>query len=76
MPQIAPVNSTAGSNQDPGMLSLPWVTYFGRLTSYLTGLPKSGQPLDNYVNDAAAAAGGIPLYGYYRNGSIVMQRIT
>lgn len=35
-----------------------------------------GAALSNYVNDSAAESGGIPLYGYYRNGSIVMQRVT
>ena len=34
-----------------------------------------GTALGNYANDAAAAAGGVPLYGYYRNGNIVQQRI-
>ena len=37
---------------------------------------KVGAILGNYANDGAAAAGGIPLYGYYRNGSVVMQRVT
>lgn len=32
--------------------------------------------LDNYVNDAAAAAGGIPLNGLYRNGSVVQIRVV
>ena len=35
-----------------------------------------GAALGNYVNDAAAEAGGVSLYGYYRNGSIVMQRVA
>lgn len=32
--------------------------------------------LNNYANDAAAAAGGISLYQFYRNGSVVMQRVV
>jgi hypothetical protein len=32
--------------------------------------------LPNYANDAAAAAGGIPLYGTYRNGSVIQQRVV
>ena len=28
----------------------------------------------NYANDAAAASGGVPLGGFYRNGSVVMVR--
>lgn len=34
-----------------------------------------GAPLGNFADDTAAATGGVPLYGYYRNGSVVMQRI-
>ena len=32
--------------------------------------------LGNYANDTAAAAGGVPLHGFYRNGNAVQQRIT
>jgi len=32
--------------------------------------------LSNYVNDAAAAAGGIPVGFLYRNGSVVQVRVT
>lgn len=32
--------------------------------------------LGNYVNDAAAAVGGVPVGGLYRNGSILMVRIS
>ena len=35
-----------------------------------------GAALGNYANDGAAAAGGVPLYGYYRNGNAVQQRIA
>jgi hypothetical protein len=31
--------------------------------------------LDNYANDAAAAVGGIPVNGLYRNGSVVQIRV-
>lgn len=64
------------ASQKDGLFSLPWVTYFSQLMSYLSSLPKSNEALPNYVNDAAAAAGGVPLYGFYRNGSIVMQRVV
>ena len=72
--QQPPVNSSISNIT--GLFSLPWVTYFGQLTQYLSGLPSSNVPLSNFANDAAAAAGGIPLYGYYRNGSVVMQRVV
>lgn len=32
--------------------------------------------LDNYANDVAAAAGGIPVNGLYRNGSVVQIRVA
>ena len=35
-----------------------------------------GADLGNYANDAAAAAGGVPLWGYYRTGNAVQQRIV
>ena len=35
-----------------------------------------GQPLKNFANDTAAAAGGVPINGFYRNGSVVQIRVT
>lgn len=32
--------------------------------------------VNNYANDAAAASGGIPVGGIYRNGSVVQVRVT
>jgi hypothetical protein len=32
--------------------------------------------LGNFVNDAAAAAGGVPVGRFYRNGSVVMVRVS
>lgn len=32
--------------------------------------------LGNYANDAAAAAGGVPVDGIYRNGSVLMVRVV
>lgn len=37
--------------------------------------PKIGG-LGNYANDAAAAAGGVPVTGVYRNGSVLMVRVV
>jgi len=41
-------------------------------TSYSIDLPGLG----NYANDAAAAAGGVPVSGLYRNGSVLMIRVA
>jgi hypothetical protein len=64
--------------QEPinGLIQIGWRGYFSQLTTLLSGYPTSGDALPNYVNDAAAKAGGVKLYGYYRNGSIVMQRVV
>lgn len=35
-----------------------------------------GGELPAYADDAAAAAGGIPLYGFYRTASAVKQRVA
>lgn len=35
-----------------------------------------GFGLGNYANDAAAAAGGVPVEGLYLNGSVLMVRVT
>ena len=32
--------------------------------------------LGNYANDAAAATDGVPVGGIYRNGSVLMQRVS
>ena len=34
------------------------------------------QGLNNYANDVAAAAGGIPVNGLYRNGSVIQIRVS
>jgi hypothetical protein len=39
------------------------------------GLSLNGT-LGNYANDAAAAAGGVPIAGMYRNGSVLMVRVA
>lgn len=58
----------------------PDLTYSWILTNgYVPGdyMPRTGlNTLGNYANDAAAAAGGIPIGEPYRNGSVLMTRIT
>jgi hypothetical protein len=44
-----------------------------RTTGKVTGMYAN---LSNYADDAAASAGGIPVGGLYRNGSVVMQRVA
>ena len=45
------------------------------LTVDAAGYLKPGV-LPNYANDAAAASGGVPVGGLYRNGSVVMYRVS
>jgi hypothetical protein len=72
-PPQPPVQSSLENN---GILEMSWSAYFSTLTSYLGGMPFSKQALPNFTNDTTAAAGGVALYAYYRNGSIVMQRVV
>ena len=44
--------------------------------SYILATDIDGSTLGNYIDDAAAAVGGVPLYGLYRNGNIVLIRIV
>lgn len=54
-----------------------WLVQFWKFVgalpaSNITGLAALG----NYANDTAAAAGGVPIGGMYRNGSILMVRVA
>jgi hypothetical protein len=42
---------------------------------FLSGLA-GGQPLRDFATDALAAAGGVPLNGFYRTGNTVKIRVT
>ena len=59
-----------------GLIPLQWRQFFTQLNIFLVGSPKSGEELPSFANDAAAAVGGVPLWGYYRTGSAVKQRIS
>jgi hypothetical protein len=59
-----------------GQLPIQWRAFFSQLVIFLTASPKSGEELPSYANDAAAAVGGVPLWGYYRTGSTVKQRVS
>ena len=55
-------------DQQTGLMTQNWYDYFST----------AGQPqiLNDYANDAAAAAGGVPLFGLYRTGATVKVRMT
>ncbi len=55
-----------------------WRGFWQNLLLYIGQTPSganlAGSP--SYANDAAAAAGGVPVGGFYRNGSVVQVRVT
>lgn len=62
-----PPPSVPISDTNTGLMQKDWYDF----------LHMSGQParLEDYPNDSQAAAGGIPLFGIYRSGSVVKVRI-
>jgi hypothetical protein len=55
-----------------------WRKFWIGLLIYVSGAP-NGTNLavsTSYANDSAAAAGGVPIGGWYRNGSVLQLRIT
>lgn len=55
-----------------GKITPRWMAYFQSLEDAVF----RPAALGNYANDAAAAAGGVPLYGLYANAGAVRQRIV
>jgi hypothetical protein len=53
-------------------LALLWKFCTGVTPDNFSGL----NTLPSYANDAAAAAGGVPVGGMYRNGSVLMVRVA
>lgn len=49
---------------------------FVPLSGTLVAFESAGAKMGNYANDAAAAAGGVPVEGLYRNGSVVQVRVA
>jgi hypothetical protein len=48
----------------------------GSTVTVNTSLQVAIASVNNYANDAAAAAGGVPIGGVYRNGSVLQIRVT
>jgi len=51
-----------------GIIDNYWYDFFASLAG--------GSPLKDFASDAAAAAGGVPLNGFYRTGNTVKIRVT
>jgi hypothetical protein len=55
-----------------------WRSFWQNFILYVKQTP-SGENLaasPSYANDAAAAAGGVAIGGFYRNGSVVQVRVV
>ena len=63
-------NSSAPVTDDKGVVSKSWFSFFAGLST-----TPSFTNIGDYVNDAAAQAGGVQIGGVYRNGSILMVRV-
>jgi hypothetical protein len=63
-----PTPSVTLVDPQTGIIDQYWYDYLAALAG--------GQPLKNFANDAAAAAGGVAINGFYRNGSVVQIRVT
>jgi hypothetical protein len=62
-----------------GRLVLQIQAAFGSVSSSLatlSGVPSVLASSTSYANDAAAAAGGVKVGQYYRNGSVVQVRVS
>lgn len=54
-----------------------WLVQFWKFVGALPASNLSGlASLPNYANDTAAAAGGVAVGGLYRNGSVLMVRVS
>lgn len=73
VPRQPPFNSPV---MEPGenIFGVVWRNYLLAMDSMFR-TAQYGQ-LINAANDSAAAAAGVPINGFYRNGSIVMVRVT
>lgn len=63
-----------------GFVSAAWLNSVDLLLGGFTGGQTNGAlglaQAPSYANDAAAQAGGVPIGGIYRNGSVVQVRVT
>jgi heme oxygenase len=63
-----PTPSVTLVDPQTGIIDQYWYDYLAALAG--------GQPLKNFANDAAAAAGGVAINVFYRNGRVVQIRVT
>jgi hypothetical protein len=71
MPAIVnkiPLAGVRAVDPQSGIVDPYWYDFFASLAG--------GQPLRDFATDALAAAGGVPLNGFYRTGNTVKIRVT
>lgn len=59
-----------------GVMTPTWRSFWIGLIAVIGDLNFTILTLQNFANDAAAAAGGIKIGQLYRNGSVVQIRVT
>lgn len=75
--QIPPLlDITVPLAMEDGSMNPLWRTFFVQLLIALNDLNFTRLTLQNFANDAAAAAGGIEVNQLYRTGSVVQVRVT
>lgn len=69
MAEVPPVPDFRVPEFDSGVMTVTWRSFWVKLRAYLVGTPNGAalQASTSYANDAAAAAGGVPIGGWYRN---------
>ena len=73
---IIPSGLAKAENYDVTFIADGESQLFVPLVGSLVAFENAGANLANYANDAAAAAGGVIIGQLYRNGSVVMVRVT
>ena len=71
-----PVRPDSDIQEPSGRITARWNVWFTWLERRLKAAVYSGAQLPVYADDAAAATGGVPLYGFYVNAGAVRQRVV
>ena len=71
-----PVRPDSDIQEPSGRITARWNVWFTFLESRLLRSLYTGGQLPAFANDAAAEAGGVPLYGFYSASGVVRQRIV
>ena len=69
-----PAQNTPVIQPDEEIFSVIWRNYLAAVDTMFSTAQYG--PFVNAANDSAAAALGVPVDGVYRNGSVVMVRVT